>query len=598
MTNNPYTFINFSDVEKKCLLFADCIKNNYVDLKNILLQYESHEVATDEISRTLDLLENISENKDYFQLRVRSVTSFLPRNQPLYALSCFVLVPSLMASEVHFRIPHTMHGFFEEMLSLLNVTVHFPNINISSKERLEFLRERSALLIDPISNETTPLTDVVIFTGTSTHADQLRLIFDRKTLFITNGAGHNPLIVADNAIIDDAVEAVLSVSLYNQGQDCAAPNSILVHKACYEDFMRVLRDELAKIKVGPYFDESCRVGPISNPNDLSRIASIIAVNRQWLDDSTDGIINIKEAIVEPTIICKPLNEGINHDESFAPIIFIQKYDTDTDLATYFENPNYASNAMYITLYGDSKFIYNIIGRPVKGKILHYKDTFLHNTHLHKKGVERGVRPYGGYGRGASSLSIDGKVLSIPTLPQRDIFEWVVKPIIENGNIEILIDNNLRFTKLEHKNVEKILKMKVLKNDLIEETYVSDSMYFDLDLLRSEKKRYAKIEQTGIYHIIDKINADHVSKLSLDDLRHIRALKFLVESKKNYSLDDFTSTIYSIPKETNATEEENKAKQSIFFKNVYQLLFKKDRGPKLAQFLWEIDEGVINSLLDV
>src|SRR3989344_5101936 len=338
--------IDFSVVNRTALAFADHLSSHFENIAEILLEYESFEVVEDEFNRTMDLFKSLDENKNYFVLRINEVTAFLPRNQPLYAFACFVVVPSLMAHEIHFRIPHSMRGFFPKLLKVLKISKFFPNIIVSKKERLEFLKERSALLVDPKSRDSVPVTAAVIFTGTSHHADQLRLIFDPRTLFIANGSGHNPFVVSTDADIPKAVEATLILQLYNQGQDCAAPNAILVHQKVYRQFLHSLRAELAKVKIGPYRDRSCRVGPISEPEDLKRIGALIVNNYKWLDPSTKGVIRFAEAIVEPTIICKPLKEGGNYTEVFAPIIFVQKYEQDTDLALYFENPQYVRNAMY------------------------------------------------------------------------------------------------------------------------------------------------------------------------------------------------------------------------------------------------------------
>ena len=288
-------------------------------------------------------------------LQPSSITTFLPRNQPLYAFACFVVVPSLMASEVHFRIPHSMKNFFPEILKLLKISRLFPNIIVSFSERLDFLKARSALLIDPQTEESKPITDVVIFTGIPAHAARLRLVFDRRTLFIVNGAGHNPVVISKDANLSKAVEAVLTLQLYNQGQDCAAPNAILVHKSVAIEFLRMLRENIRDIKVGHYTDKSCRVGPISDPNDLVRIQNFLINNREWIDPSTPGTIRTRDSIVEPTIIYKPIIKGGNFSEIFAPIIFVQEYANDKELKLYFENKDYAQNAMYITLYGTSAY---------------------------------------------------------------------------------------------------------------------------------------------------------------------------------------------------------------------------------------------------
>ncbi len=358
--------LNFSLLNERASSFARHIESHFEDIAEILLDYESFEVVQDETARTLDILKNLRENKEYFALRVGSVASFLPRNQPLYALTCFVIIPSLMASEVHFRIPHSMRHFLPRLLRVLKIDEFFPNITVARKERLKFLRERSALKIDPKTEESMPVTDAVIFTGTSHHAEKLRLVFDQRTLFIANGSGHNPIVITEDASIPEAVEATLALQLYNQGQDCAAPNAILVHRHSYKPFMRLLREELQKVRVGHYRDRSCRVGPISEPEDLKRIQNLLVDNREWLDPSTPGIIRTNEVIVEPTIICKPLKEGGNFTEVFSPVIIVQQYEDDADLSTYFEHSHYARNAMYVSVYGTSKYIESLIGNCIEG----------------------------------------------------------------------------------------------------------------------------------------------------------------------------------------------------------------------------------------
>lgn len=595
----PYTPLNFSEIEKQARYLADNIESSIKDLTNILLIYESYEVVQDEVARTLDLLRNLKENEKYFKLRVGTITAFLPRNQPLYAFTCFVLVPSLMASEVHFRIPYSMNGFFPEMFKLLKISMLFPNVIVSHNERLDFLKTRSALLIDPKSKETRPITDVVIFTGTSAHAERLRLIFDKRTLLITNSAGHNPVIISKDANLPKAVEAVLTLQFYNQGQDCAAPNSILIHKSIAIDFLRMLRENIRSIKVGHYNDRRCRVGPISDPNDLARIQSFFIDNRDWLDPSTPGIIRSRDSIVEPTIIYKPLIKGANFNEIFAPIIFVQEYANDKDLKLYFENKDYAKNAMYVTLYGTSSYIKNLINKPVNGKMLHDKATFVHNTHLHAPGVERGTQQYGGYGSEASNISINGKIIATPTLPQRDIYKWIVQPLLQKRSIKTHNEKVKRFTIVQEKNVEKLLK---LQSSSIEKEISFDvalnGTYFDLHSIKDNSPRYRKINEKDVYRLLKKPNIEYIKNLKPVDIKLIHTLRNLLKRKSMISVDNFNSLLYSLPKKLNKTEGNNINNQRYFFQHIYQLLFGKKFGPRLTPFLLEAEGRTIDKLLDV
>ncbi|HZH98433.1 MAG TPA: aldehyde dehydrogenase family protein, partial [Fimbriimonadaceae bacterium] len=453
--------IRFTDVQQIANVLADRIEARFEELARVLLTYESFEVVRDETDRTIDLLRSLHENETYFERRIGEVVAFLPRNQPLYAFTCFVVVPALMASSVHFRIPHAMRHFFPELLRVLGVERLLSNIVVSPLGRTEFLRERSALRRGLARAESYPVTDAVIFTGTPAHADQLRRVFDPRTLFITNGAGHNPLIVAPDADIFAAVDAVIALQFYNQGQDCAAPNAILVHATVLPRFLSLLREGVRQLVVGPYENRACRIGPIGDPADLIRIQKLLVDNRRWLDRSTPGIVRAAEATAEPTIVCRPLREGPNFTELFAPIVVVQGYEHDGELARYFEHPRYAANAMYLSLYGASRYVDELIGRKVDGRVLHDHSSVLRNTHLHAAGVERGTQPYGGSGVGASSLRIGRTLLCRPTLPQRDLWEWIAKPL-RCKELRIARTKNLTHALIEYRdNIPKLLRLKDL-----------------------------------------------------------------------------------------------------------------------------------------
>lgn len=425
--------IDFADVCRRAIAFADVIESKPEALASILLQHESYEVVEDETARTLDLLRSLSENAEYFQRRIGAVATFLPRNQPLYALACFGLVPALMASQVDVKPPSSMGRLFRELSECLALSDHFPNVHFSRQDRSTFVRERAKRRADSFH----PVTDAVIFTGTMANADKLRSQFDAATLFIANGSGHNPIVVAADADVSLAVAGVLEVQLYNSGQDCASPNSILVHRHRYHEFVKALRIAVAGVRVGEYRDRENRVGPLSDRKGLAEILGVFTENAGFLDPLTPGVVRGGAGIVEPTIMLKPLSQGGNFTEHFAPIFFVQCYEADEDLGLYFDDPRYAPNAMYVSVFGSSRFVEGLLSREqADGRPLHDALTFLRNTDPHAPGVERGTQPYGGYGRGASSVSLNGRIEPKPTLPQRDLFEYLVRPAIDDE-----IDNN-------------------------------------------------------------------------------------------------------------------------------------------------------------
>ena len=595
-----YTPLDFRLINKIAQAFANHIELHRQELEDVLLEYESYEVVQDETARTLDLLRNLKENKKYFWLRVGPVTSFLPRNQPLYALACFVVVPSLMAKEVHFRIPQSMKHFFSRMLYILQLSEFFPNVFVSNKQRLEFLKERTAFRVNPKTGESIPQTDAVIFTGLPYHAEQLRLVFEKKTLFILNGAGHNPIVVAKDADSARAAEAIISLQLYNQGQDCAAPNAVLVNQRIFPVILDRLRQELGNAKIGDYRDKSCRVGRISNTKDLSRIQEILVKNYQWLDPSTPGTIHTKDALVEPAIICKPLKEGGNFTELYAPIIFLQVYDEDRDLSLYFENSRYPRNAMYISLYGTSEYISKLVGKKFDGRVLHDSRSILRNAHLHMPGVERGTKPYGGNGYAASSLSINGKIVCKPTLPQRDIYEWIAKPLIDKSALKRkkkLVKDCLRIVT---KDIHKIFSLRTNHSNESTNgsTQTPSTYYFDSKGLAENNHRYLRILPNHAYHVLDHPNLEHISSMIPEDFKQINTLVSFIRQNPQIDRDSLKHQLYTIPKNPNITQEENHNRQLNFFRHLYQLLLGKNSGPRLENFLPDLDRDKVYELMGI
>jgi len=598
-----YTKLDKETVLISAKRFASYIESNIDKIVPILTSYETFEVAIDEIERTLDLLNNLDENSQYFQYRVDSITTFLPRNQPLYALMCFVVIPSYLAEEVHFRIPFSMRELMPNLLTALDFKKNFNNIFVSNLKRNDFLKERAAIKFDPISKKTRPVSDVVIFTGTPQHASHLTKIFDKRTLFIANGAGHNPVVISESANINEAVEAVLKLQLYNQGQDCAAPNSILVHSKIYSEFHELLLEQIGNVCVGKYEDKKVRVGPLTNTKDLETVQKILCENSEYLDPRTPGLICTKRKLVQPTIIARKLEEGGNFRETFAPLIFLQEYKTDASLKKYFEDKQYSPNAMYLTLYGSSNYVESLVDRKVGKTVLHPASTFIHNTHLHAKGIESGVKPYGGFGKFASSLSINGVTRSIPTLPQRDIYTEIVEPLLKDNKMNILRETYTNFSEIisSHVHNKLIQSAQYTSSSQSPLSYDENEHYVDTSRIGSQKnKRYAKIGKKFTYSLLESVNHKYISTLAKEDFAMIRNVRSLLLASGDLPRDDFAGELYAIASNHlgRLSELDTKSKQQLLFGHIYQLLFGLDHGPRLFQFLADVEKEKVCELLDV
>jgi len=609
--------IDFSKINKLLTSFAKKIEKEKENLIRILTKYETFEVAEDEIDRSLDLLKNIKENKKFFKKIVGNIVSFLPRNQPLYALCCFGIIPATLSQKTTVRPPTLNKNLYKKLTQLLSTKDFFPSLQISFLERNKFLQKHTKTYTPKNQKAKRPITDVVIFTGSNNNCKNIRKQFSKNTLVITNGSGHNPIVITKTADLNSAIESILKVQLYNQGQDCASPSAILVEKNILKTFLKKFTPKVLKTPIGKTTNFENKVGPIAKINDLERIQKIFIENAKYISNSTPGIIDTKNKLVYPTIIKKPLKHGGNYTEQFAPIFFIQEYNQDKDLSNYFENFQYFPNAMYITIFGNSPYIDSLKTKKLSKKILHPSCTIIKNSNLHATGIERGFIEYGGYGSGASAISYKEKTTAKPTLPQRDIYETLIKPYEKISKTTI---QNLKLKEKINKTENKKTKSNNLKNPniisiqnliaygqivqwdisklekLINQTYANIDKKLFLENVSKAKEWVKKYNLESIIKLEKEKNIKYFQSLSPENQNMILKLQKYLKNNPNVDIKTLKETLYNIPKKENQSKQKLINSQKTFFQSIYNLLLNKTQGPRLTTILLAANRNEIIKLL--
>ena len=94
------------------------------------------------------------------------------------------------------------------------------------------------------------------------------------------------------------------------------------------------------------------------------------------------------------------------------------------------------------------------------------------------------------------------------------------------------------------------------------------------------------------------NFEKFETLTAEEKKEIELL-YTYLSGSEYTLEDLNTELYAIPGKvyTFADDKERKAAQGKFFKNVYELLIGKEKGPRLYLFLFAIEKEKYLSLLD-
>jgi len=120
-----------------------------------------------------------------------------------------------------------------------------------------------------------------------------------------------------------------------------------------------------------------------------------------------------------------------------------------------------------------------------------------------------------------------------------------------------------------------------------------------DRLVKAKHWLEKYNAEEMIQVRDTVNKEYASNLKEEEKEMIRKLWEHIKEEKQLNIDDLTYVLYDIPKRKDITDEkELKERQRLFFKNLYNLLISKDRGPRLATFLCALEKEKILELLDI
>ncbi len=119
-----------------------------------------------------------------------------------------------------------------------------------------------------------PEVDVISFTGSTEVGRQIAEVAARRLAKVSlELGGKNPLVVCDDADLENAANWVLLSAFSNAGQRCASGSRIIIFDSIYEKFRNLLVERTEKLKVGPGDDDD--FGPVINEVQLNNMLSAI-----------------------------------------------------------------------------------------------------------------------------------------------------------------------------------------------------------------------------------------------------------------------------------------------------------------------------------
>ncbi|AQR60365.1 succinate-semialdehyde dehydrogenase (NADP(+)) [Brevundimonas sp. LM2] len=145
--------------------------------------------------------------------------------------------------------------------------------------------------------------------------------------------GAAPLIVFEDADLDLAVAETIKGKFRNAGQTCVCPNRVYVQAAVAEAYATKLAEAVAKIPVGPAFEDGVKVGPLIEDKAIEKVEKHLAqVKADGGRVLTGGARHaLGGRFFQPTVTLGGDDELFRHEETFGPLIPVFPFDTEDEV---------------------------------------------------------------------------------------------------------------------------------------------------------------------------------------------------------------------------------------------------------------------------
>ncbi|MFS0722560.1 alpha-ketoglutaric semialdehyde dehydrogenase GucD [Paenibacillus sp. 1P07SE] len=116
----------------------------------------------------------------------------------------------------------------------------------------------------------------ITFTGSNAVGKQVgQAALARGAKYQLEMGGKNPIIIAEDADLELAVDATISGGLKSTGQKCTATSRVIVVKGIYDAFKARLLEKVAALKVGDGLAADTWLGPCANEKQMETVLSYV-----------------------------------------------------------------------------------------------------------------------------------------------------------------------------------------------------------------------------------------------------------------------------------------------------------------------------------
>ncbi|BDS06011.1 NAD/NADP-dependent betaine aldehyde dehydrogenase [Oceaniferula spumae] len=147
--------------------------------------------------------------------------------------------------------------------------------------------------------------------------------------------GKSPLIIFDDADLNNAVSASMVANFYTQGEICSNGTRVFVQRDCYNAFLEQLTKRTEKLVIGDPMDPATQIGALISEDHLTSVANACekgVTGGARLVTGGKRASDLKGAFFQPTIFAD-CEDGmwIMQNEIFGPVMCVTPFDTEDEV---------------------------------------------------------------------------------------------------------------------------------------------------------------------------------------------------------------------------------------------------------------------------
>ncbi|WP_343621621.1 aldehyde dehydrogenase family protein [Acinetobacter proteolyticus] len=147
--------------------------------------------------------------------------------------------------------------------------------------------------------------------------------------------GKSPILILEDADLDEAVDKALGGMFYNSGQMCSATSRLLVHQSIAEPFYQKLKLAVESMQLGTDLTGPLAMGPMTTQKQFNKVHEYLSIAQQEqlqaLIDLNQIALPNKGFFIQPHVfIDVPTDSRLWKEEIFGPVMCCRSFATEDE----------------------------------------------------------------------------------------------------------------------------------------------------------------------------------------------------------------------------------------------------------------------------